>query len=266
MRLWVGTSGFHYDHWRGAFYPAGLPTDRWLAFYAQRFATVELNAPFYRLPPVSTFERWASLVPAHFRFAVKVSRYLSHVLRLVRPEEPVQRMLERCAGLGDRLGPLLLQLPPDMQADPERLSEVLALLAPHARVAVEPRHPSWWTERIAAVLREHGATLCWADRRGAIAPTWVPSPWRYVRYHEGRGAPRPCYRPDELTPWVRRLAAEAERTDDAWVYFNNDGRGCAIADATSFMRQARDAGIEVMRAEMEPSVPGPASAGAVRAT
>ena len=169
-------------------------------------------------------------------------------------------MLERCIGLGDRMGPLLLQLPPDMEADPERLSHVLELLSPHARVAVEPRHPSWWTERVAAVLGEHGATLCWADRRGPVSPTWVPSPWRYVRYHEGRGRPHPRYRPGELSPWVRRLAADADHTDDAWVYFNNDPGGCAIVDATEFMRQAEDAGLVVMSGQMEP-VRGSTSAG-----
>lgn len=251
MRLWVGTSGFHYAHWRGRFYPKALPTEEWLGFYAQDFSTVELNAPFYRLPPVATFERWAASVPGHFRFAVKASRYLTHVLRLQRPEEPVQRLLERCAGLGDRMGPLLLQLPPDLRSEPARLSRVLELLSGRARVAVEPRHPSWWTEEVAAVLRDHGAALCWADRHGPVAPTWATASWRYLRYHEGRGAPWPCYRPSEITPWTTLLAAAADRTDDAWVYFNNDPGGCAIVDAQELMRQARDAGLRVMRAARE---------------
>jgi uncharacterized protein YecE (DUF72 family) len=246
VRLWVGTSGFHYDHWRGSFYPSGLPTDRWLAFYAQHFPTVELNAPFYRLPPVTTFERWASNVPGHFRFAVKVSRYLSHVLRLRRPEEPVQRLLERCSGLGDRLGPLLVQLPPDQVPEPELLSRVLELLAPHARVAVEPRHPGWWNEDVRAVLREHGAALCWADRRGPVSPTWVTSSWGYLRLHEGRGTPRPCYRTGEVARWVGRLAEHAGAMDEAWVYLNNDAAGCAIRDATELIRQARDVGLRVV--------------------
>jgi uncharacterized protein YecE (DUF72 family) len=246
VRLWVGTSGFHYRHWRGSFYPPGMPTERWLASYAERFATVELNAPFYRLPQARTFERWANEVPASFRFAVKVSRYLTHVLRLRDPEEPIARLMERCSRLGDRLGPLLLQLPPDLEAAPDRLAGVLERVPPGVAVAVEPRHASWWTDEVADVLRTHDAALCWADRRGPISPTWATAGWRYLRYHDGRGRPRPCYRPDELTPWLQLLAEDADATGDAWVYFNNDPAGCAISDAMELSRQAREAGIEVV--------------------
>jgi uncharacterized protein YecE (DUF72 family) len=243
MRLWVGTSGFHYRDWRGRFYPRGLPTERWLAFYAERFRTVELNAPFYRLPPARTFERWADLVPTDFRFAVKVSRFLTHVLRLRDPEEPMTRLMERCTALGGRLGPLLLQLPPDMEAAPERLARVLERVPHGVAMAVEPRHASWWSDEVAEVLRAHASALCWADRRGPISPSWATADWRYVRYHEGRGHPRPCYRPDELSPWLHRLREDAPRTTDAWVYFNNDPAGCAIVDALEFGRQANEAGI-----------------------
>ena len=245
MRLWVGTSGFHYAHWRGVFYPASLPTDGWLTFYAERFQTVELNAPFYRLPPRRTFERWASNVPDGFRFAVKVSRFLTHVRRLRDPKEPIERLLERCSGLGDRLGPLLLQLPPDLEVVPDRLSEVLEHVPSGVKIAVEPRHESWWSDEVAAVLRAHEAVLCWADRRGPVSPTWATAHWRYLRYHEGRGAPPPCYRQHELTLWLDRLADEAQHIGESWVYFNNDPGGCAIRDASEFIRQARRAGLEV---------------------
>jgi uncharacterized protein YecE (DUF72 family) len=241
----VGTSGFHYRHWRGSFYPEGLPTERWLAFYAERFRTVELNASFYRLPSAKTFERWASLVPDDFRFAVKVSRYLSHVRRLRGPAEPMARLMDRCSRLGDRLGPLLLQLPPDLEAAPERLAAVLERVPEGVRMAVEPRHDSWWSDEVADVLRAHAAALCWADRRGPVSPTWDTADWRYLRYHEGRGRPRPCYRPGELMPWLHLLMQDARRVTDAWVYFNNDAMGCAISDATELIDQAREAGLEV---------------------
>lgn len=244
MRLWVGTSGFHYRHWRGRVYPADLPTDRWLAWYAERYATVELNAPFYRLPPAATFGRWAAIVPDGFRFAVKMSRYLTHSLRLRDPVEPVERLLDRCAPLGDRLGPLLLQLPPDMTAAPDRLAATLDAIPRSVAVAVEPRHASWWHEEVRAVLATHHAALCWADRRGPISPTWATAGWRYLRYHEGTASPRPCYGTDALRPWLERLVADAVTTADAWVYFNNDPEGCAITDADRFLALARELGLE----------------------
>jgi uncharacterized protein YecE (DUF72 family) len=253
VRLWIGTSGFHYRHWRGRFYPAGLPTVRWLAFYAQRFSTVELNAPFYRLPPGSTFAAWADTVPDGFRFAVKASRYLTHVLRLQEPKGPVELLLDRCLRLGDRMGPVLVQLPPDLPAHPDRLARTLEAFPPDVRVAVEPRHASWWHDEVASVLRAHGAALCWADRRGSLTPPWTTASWRYLRLHEGRADPAPCYGLAELEPWVRVLAGETDAVDDAWVYFNNDPRACALRDAGAFAELARSAGLTTTR------VPDPAS-------
>jgi uncharacterized protein YecE (DUF72 family) len=168
------------------------------------------------------------------------------VLRLRDPEEPMARLLERCSRLGDRLGPLLLQLPPDLEAAPDRLARVLDRVPAGVAMAVEPRHASWWTDEVADVLRARDAALCWADRRGPISPTWATARWRYLRYHEGRGRPRPCYRPNELTPWLRLLVEDAAAVEDAWVYFNNDPGGCAITDAMEHMRQARDAGLDVV--------------------
>ncbi|MFN8622379.1 MAG: DUF72 domain-containing protein [Chloroflexota bacterium] len=259
MRVWVGTSGFHYRHWRGRFYPVGLPTDRWLAWYVERYATVELNAPFYRLPPASTFAHWAAIAPDGFRYAVKMSRYLTHVLRLRDPRGPVELLLERCAPLGEHLGPLLLQLPPDLEAAPDRLAATLSAIPPGIQVAVEPRHASWWSDEVQAVLRAHGEALCWADRRGPVTPDWATTDWRYLRYHEGTGEPRPCYGADAFTRWLRRLAADAPATTDAWVYFNNDPNGCAIVDADRSVREAGELGLDVVRPGGAPAATRPPS-------
>ncbi|MGW4275434.1 DUF72 domain-containing protein, partial [Streptomyces seoulensis] len=156
MTLFVGTSGWQYRDWRGVLYPRGCPTRLWLEEYAAAFATVELNNAFYRLPERETFASWRARVPADFVIAVKASRFLTHVKRLREPAEPVRRLMSRAAGLGGRLGPVLLQLPPTLRADPDLLDACLARFPPGARVAVEPRHDSWWTPRVRGVLESRG--------------------------------------------------------------------------------------------------------------
>src|SRR5688500_9872866 len=162
----VGTSGWQYRDWRGPFYPEGLPQRRWLEHYAEHFATVEVNNAFYRLPERETFAKWRARTPDDFCVAVKVSRYLTHVKRLSDPEEPVARFVGRATALGDRLGPVLLQLPPTLRADPAALDATLAFFPRDVRVAVEPRHESWWTSETESVLKGHDAALCWADSKG----------------------------------------------------------------------------------------------------
>ena len=157
----IGTSGWQYKDWRGRLYPAGLPQRRWLEHYAERFATVEVNNAFYRLPERSTFEQWRERTPADFCFAVKMSRYLTHVKRLREPAEPVARFLERASALGGKLGPVLIQLPPTLRADLAALDETLGRFPSGVRVAVEPRHDTWFTDDCRRLLERHGA----AERR-----------------------------------------------------------------------------------------------------
>ena len=164
MPVLIGTSGWQYRHWRERFYPPGLPQRSWLEHYAKSFDTVESNNAFCRLPELATFQSWAQRTPPGFVWAVKMSRYLTHIKRLAEPAEPVQRFLERAAGLGPKLGPVLLQLPPTLKADLVRLDVVLGLLTPRVRVAVEFRHDSWFTAETRALLEQRGAALCLADR------------------------------------------------------------------------------------------------------
>ncbi|MEV6634535.1 DUF72 domain-containing protein [Actinoplanes sp. NPDC051470] len=232
----IGTSGWQYRDWKGAFYPDKLPQRLWLERYAESFATVEVNNAFYRLPEKSTFEGWRKRTPADFSFAVKMSRYLTHIKRLKEPAEPVARFLSRAAGLGDKLGPVLIQLPPTMRADPAALDETLRHFPADVRVAVEPRHPSWWTDQVRDVLGEHGAALAWADRRGRPqSPLWVTAGWSYVRFHEGRANPWPRYGVKALDSWLSRLPGRGE----AYAYFNNDQHCAAVADTSVLARRAR---------------------------
>jgi uncharacterized protein YecE (DUF72 family) len=247
VTVWIGTSGWQYRDWRGRFYPRGVPTGRWLEAYAAAFATVESNNAFYRLPERRIFEAWAERTPDDFVMAVKVSRYLTHIRRLREPEEPVERFVERVAGLGGKLGPVLLQLPPQLRCDAARLADTLDRFPPGMRVAVEFRHPSWFVDEVRALLTERGAALCLADRRRPLTPLWRTADWTYLRFHEGRSTPSPCYGRAALAAWARRLATTWAREEDAWVYFNNDPRGCAPRDAARFAAAVRHAGLEPTR-------------------
>jgi uncharacterized protein YecE (DUF72 family) len=247
MPILIGTSGWQYRHWRGTFYPREVAQRDWLEFYAARFATVESNAAFYRLPEEKTFADWADRTPDDFVWTVKVSRFLTHIKRLREPAEPVERFVTHARGLGKKLGPALLQLPPQLEANVTLLDECLAEFPPDVRVAVEFRHRSWWTTDVEQVLRRHGAALCWADRLRPISPLWRTTDWGYLRFHQGRASPRPCYGEDALTTWVQRIDDVLPKETELFVYFNNDHRACALRDAIIFARLARRAGWEVSR-------------------
>ncbi|GLW62905.1 histidine kinase [Actinomadura rubrobrunea] len=242
MAMLVGCSGWQYAHWRGVLYPPGLPQRLWLERYAERFGTVESNAAFYRLPKRETFENWAARTPDGFVMAVKASRFLTHVKRLQDPAEPVARLMAAARGLGGKLGPILLQLPPTLHADAGRLADCLARFPAGVRVAVEPRHPSWWSDQVRAVLERHGAALCWADVLSRpVTPLWRTADWGYVRLHQGAAVPWPEYGDRALTSWIRRVADTWAPDADVYVYFNNDPGGAAVRNALRFAELARRA-------------------------
>ncbi|HEX6077796.1 MAG TPA: DUF72 domain-containing protein [Micromonosporaceae bacterium] len=244
--IFVGTSGWQYDHWRGGFYPRDVAKRRWLEWFAERFATVESNNAFYRLPERKTFGEWRARTPDDFVFAVKMSRYLTHIRRLKDPAEPVARFLDRVAGLEGKLGPVLLQLPPTLRAAPDLLAATLEELPRTVRVAVEPRHVSWWGDEVREALTRHGAALCWADRRSRpVTPLWRTADFGYLRLHQGRL--RPGYGAGALTSWVNRIERAFPATHQVYVYFNNDPEGAAPVDAVRFARIAADRGLAVSR-------------------
>jgi uncharacterized protein YecE (DUF72 family) len=243
MTVLVGTSGWQYRDWREPFYE-GRPQRLWLSHYATRFATVEVNNAFYRLPERSVFERWREQTPHGFVVGVKVSRYLTHIKRLRDPAEPVARLVERADGLRGQLGPYLLQLPPNLPVEVDRLDECLGRFPTGSRVAVEPRHSSWWTDEVREVLARHGSALCWADRRSrALTPLWATAGWGYLRLHEGTASPWPSYGPRALASWLDRISAAWPATADVYVYFNNDQGAAAVRDATAFARAATRRGL-----------------------
>ena len=251
MPVLVGTSGWQYRHWRETFYPQGLAQARWLEHYAGCFDTVEVNNAFYRLPEASTFRAWAERTPLGFVVAVKASRYLTHVKRLQDPAEAVTRFVDRARHLGPKLGPVLVQLPPNLRADTGALASTLSCFPAGWRVAVEARHDSWFTEATFQLLEGHGAALCLADSPKRSTPVRRTAGWGYVRFHEGRATPRPCYGERALDTWARRLADQYGPDEDVYAFFNNDPRGCAVRDARLFALALARHGLKPTR------VPGP---------
>ena len=228
----IGCSGWNYRDWRGSFYPRGLTARRWLEFYAQQLDTVEVNATFYRLPSRDAVAHWLEQTTSGFEFAVKASRYLTHVKRLRELDDGVARLYERIDPLlsAGRLGPVLWQFPPDFRRADDRLADALARL-PSGRHAFEFRHESWFAPAVLELLRAHGVSLVVADdaRRG---PTREESTadWRYVRLHYGRRGRGGNYSAAELDIWAGRIARWLRR-GDVYVYFNNDQRAIAPRNA-----------------------------------
>jgi uncharacterized protein YecE (DUF72 family) len=263
MPVLIGTSGWQYRDWRGGLYPAGVAQRRWLEHYAGYYLTVENNASFYRLPAAGTFAGWRARTPDDFVMAVKASRYLTHVRQLRDPAEPVARFLGAAAGLGRKLGPVLVQLPPTLRAEPALLDACLAEFRrarppglAQVRIAVEPRHQSWWTGEVRRVLADHGAALCWADRRGRpVTPLWRTAGWGYLRFHEGTAAPWPSYGEQALRSWAERVRAAWPGEADVYAYFNNDPGGAAVVNSATFAALARGLGLAVTRTPPVGGVP-----------
>ncbi|MFN2587934.1 MAG: DUF72 domain-containing protein [Actinomycetota bacterium] len=247
MPILVGTSGWQYKHWKERFY-AGVPQRAWLEFYAERFQTVELNNSFYMLPKEQSFDSWRKRTPGDFVVGVKVSRYLSHIKRLKDPQEPVERFMRHARRLGPKLGPLLLQLPPNLKIDLTGLDETLRLFGRDVRVAVEFRHDTWFVDEVKDLLVERGAAFVLADRGSQpITPLWRTADWGYVRWHAGSADPSPCYTTGDMREWAARIAGLWGPDEDVYAYFNNDPGGCALRDAIVFAKETERLGYAATR-------------------
>ena len=232
--IWIGTSGYVYRHWRkGVFYPAGLPVREELAYYASHFSTVELSNPFYRLPTAEMFDRWREVTPDHFQFAVKASRYITHVKRLRDVGDEVDRFMTRARHLGPKLGPVLFQLPPTQHLDIPRLAEFLPLLSSAQRWVIEFRHPSWHTSEVYRLLAAHEVAICIPVGGGLHPDRITTAGFTYLRMHRG-SEPRGGFTPEELATWGSRVQALSSVGKDGYIYFNNDWEGFAIRDAMTF--------------------------------
>jgi uncharacterized protein YecE (DUF72 family) len=227
LDLYTGTSGFAYKEWKGSFYPEKFRNDEMLQFYASRFRAVEINNTFYRMPSSEVLARWRDAVPAEFRFVLKASRRITHQKRLKNSADSLRYLLETSATLGDKLGPLLFQLPPNMKADLDRLTDFLALIPRDCRAAFEFRHSSWFEDPVFEALRSRGAALCVADTGGEDDPPFVATAdWGYLRL---RGE---AYDDSELDEWARAIREPEWR--DAFVFFKHEDQATGPALAARF--------------------------------
>jgi uncharacterized protein YecE (DUF72 family) len=231
QQIRVGTSGWSYDHWKGPFYPGHLADEQKLAYYAGRFRTTEINTSFYRLPSRETLKRWRELTPADFLFAVKASRYITHMKKLRDPGQTVCTFLQRIRILGDKLGPILFQLPPHWRFNRERLAAFLDALSREFRYAFEFRDRSWLNEETRELLARHGAAFCIYEFDGFLSPKEITSDLVYVRLH-GPGEPyQGSYNEKRLSGWAGDFVSWAVQGHAVFCYFDNDERGYAARNA-----------------------------------
>jgi uncharacterized protein YecE (DUF72 family) len=240
-KVWIGCSGYVYKHWRGAFYPQDLPASRWLQYYAHYFPTVELNNTHYILPAASTFENWREGSPEGFVFAVKASRFLTHMKKLKDPQQPLQRLFERATLLGPKLGPVLYQLPPRWQFDAQRLETFLQAL-PRVPIdngqcqhAIEVREPGWLNPEFFALLERYSVAFCIASLPQYETPLRATAPFVYIRFHGSGQMYYYKYTEDELHSWRDVIVRFAEEGRTVYAYFNNDPEAWAVEDALQLM-------------------------------
>ncbi len=227
----IGCSGWNYKHWRERFYPKGLPASRWFGFYAEHFDTVEINNSFYRLPKAETFDKWREQAPEGFCYAVKANRYLTQARKLKDCEEPMERMMAATRHLGDRLGPILYQMPPSFGINLERLEDFLRLAPSDLTNVFEFRNPSWYVPETYALLNRYGAAFCIHDMPGSASERIAVGPATYVRFHGGEGKYWGRYSDEGLMWWAEWLVEQARSGRPCWCYFNNDLDGHALQDA-----------------------------------
>lgn len=229
----IGTSGFHYNHWKKIFYPEALPKSGWFSHYAQQFDTVEINNTFYHLPSVAAFDAWKKQAPPGFLYAVKFNRYGSHWMRLKKPRETIGNFLQVAKRLENLLGPILVQLPPHWQVDAERLDSFLTAAPRSLRWAVEFRNPTWLCGEVYKILERHQAALCVQDMI-KNHPRIITADWTYLRYHGQRYAG--SYSPQKLAAEAKWIRQELNSGRDVFAYFNNDAEGYAVKNAAALKR------------------------------
>ena len=227
----VGCSGWQYKDWRGRFYPITLPQKEWLPYYGEAFDTVEVNNSFYRLPTETTFSNWKTRSPENFLFAVKASRYLTHIKKLKEPVEPLKLFWSRARLLEEKLGPVLYQLPTRWERNEARFFEFIDALPAGPLQTVEFREPSWYTDSIFRALEEKGVALCLHDMPGSAPPREGVGPFIYVRFHGSEAKYRGGYPNETMREWAGWLANQVNAGKSVYAYFNNDVAGHAIHDA-----------------------------------
>lgn len=238
----VGTSGWHYKHWTGTFYPAGLSQKGQFEAYKEVFDTVELNNPFYRLPTRDTFKKWKEAVSKDFLYAVKVHRYITHMKKLHDTREPVKLFMSRATALGKKLGPLLFQLPPGWKLNLDRFKEFLTTLPRSKRFVFEFRNPTWYNEAVYELLRKKGCAMCLYELAGHQSPIEITADFVYVRLHGPGDKYQGSYTDETLSTWAAKCRIWADDGLDVFVYFDNDQAGYAAFNAMTLNKMINNRG------------------------
>ena len=233
MRYFIGTSGWHYDDWRGRFYPGKWPKSRWLEFYTRYFPTVELNNTFYRLPSEKAVANWYNISPPGFIFSIKVSSFITHIKKIQNTSEALSNFMSRTSFLNEKRGPLLYQLPPGMHRDDEVLTGFLKNLPDGYKHVVEFRHKSWLTDSVFELLRKYNAGLCVFDMPDLSCPLMATADFAYIRFHGRDSLYSSCYTDNELADWANRIAGLSVNLESVYIYFNNDVAGYALKNAVT---------------------------------
>lgn len=228
----IGTSGWNYEHWEGPFYPEDLSKSEWLNHYQGQFNTVEVNNTFYNLPDPETLEEWKNGVSDNFTFAAKANRYITHMKKLNEPEESLEKMFRVFDAFGEKLKPVLFQLPPNWNFNEDRLTEFLELIPDEQLTTFEFRDQSWMNDRAFSILKENGAAFCMYDLAGYQSPMEVTADFVYVRLHGPSDQKyKGKYEKDQLAWWADRLKEWKDQDLDVYLYFDNDERGFAPRNA-----------------------------------
>lgn len=230
-RCFIGTSGWAYDHWKEVFYPPDLKKDDRLLFYMGHFDTVEVNNTFYRIPSTAAFEGWRKAAPKGFIYALKGSRFITHMKKLKDPEGPLKLFLGRAEILKKRLGPVLFQLPPGWRCNPDRIEKFIKNLPSKMRFAFEFREPSWFNDKIYDILRENNISLCVYHMPEYVSPVEVTANFVYIRFHGADFLYGGRYSRDDLSKWANLIRFYLKGGLDVYVYFNNDAEGYAVLNA-----------------------------------
>ena len=237
MKIYIGTSGWHYKHWLGVFYPAGTVAAEMFQFYAQNFDTVEVNNSFYRLPAAKTFDTWRQSSPREFRFAVKANRFITHMKKLKEPKSSTAKFFLAAARLGQKLGPILFQLPPRWNLNIERLASFLKALPSGHKYVFEFRDTTWLVPAVFDLLRQHNMALCIHDFADIKVPYELTADFTYIRFHGPTSMKYAgSYSSRELHSWASRIAGWRATLSATYVYFNNDPGGAAVRNAKTLKR------------------------------
>lgn len=227
----VGTSGWSYKHWAGTFYPAGMRSSAQFNYYHSIFRTVEINSSFYRLPSQSVLERWRSAAPADFVFTVKASRFITHMKKLLDPQQSFNLFFERVVTLQEKLGPVLFQLPPRWKVNVERLRSFLGIIPKELRCAFEFREPSWYHGEVRSLLASHNHAFCIYELAGHRSPRWITADFVFVRLHGPGDKYAGSYDDATLRQWAADARQWARESVDVFIYFDNDQHGYAAHNA-----------------------------------